>query len=81
MGDALMIYSDGIIGSRGHDLTEGTSRAGQINDRLSAGDAQLRAEHVAGARAQVEDVVPAASGLLAHQPFHGLEVGVGEISG
>lgn len=26
MGDALMIYSDGIIESRGHDLTEGTDR-------------------------------------------------------
>ena len=25
-GDALMIYSDGIIESRGHDLTEGTDR-------------------------------------------------------
>jgi len=26
MGDALMIYSDGIIESRGHDLSEGTDR-------------------------------------------------------
>lgn len=26
IGDALMIYSDGIIESRGHDLTEGTDR-------------------------------------------------------
>ena len=36
-GDALMIYSDGIIESRGHDLTEGTDRMlGAASDAMVA---------------------------------------------
>lgn len=56
MGDALMIYSDGIIESRGHDLTEGTDRMlGAASGAMIQRGASLTAAVINAARSGESD--------------------------
>ncbi|KGN40315.1 membrane protein [Knoellia aerolata DSM 18566] len=56
MGDALMIYSDGIIESRGHDLTEGTDRMlGAASDAMVRGAGSIADAVVSAARSGDSD--------------------------
>ncbi|PRY56342.1 stage II sporulation protein E [Knoellia remsis] len=56
MGDALMIYSDGIIESRGHDLTEGTDRMlGAASDAIVRASGSVAEAVVSSARSGEDD--------------------------
>ncbi len=56
MGDALMIYSDGIIESRGHDLTEGTDRMlGAASGAMVRRDASVADAVMSSARSGESD--------------------------
>jgi len=56
VGDALMIYSDGVVESRGHDLTEGTDRMlGVASDAMIRRGSSVAEAGVASARSGESD--------------------------